>query len=179
MKGFQRNDLLFSLCGLNCGLCPMRLGGHCGGCGAGNQSCKIARCSLSHGGVEYCFQCREYPCGMYDQIDKYDSFITHQNRISDMEKAMRMGTAGYRAEQEEKIRILETLLSRYNDGRRKTLYCLAVNLLEADDLMDALREAESNPDLALLPQKERAAYMADLLQKLAGKRDLILKLRKK
>lgn len=179
MKGFRRNDLLFSLCGLNCGLCPMHLGGHCGGCGAGNQSCKIARCSLSHGGVEYCFQCREYPCGMYDQIDKYDSFITHQNRISDMEKARRMGTAGYRAEQEEKIRILETLLSRYNDGRRKTLYCLAVNLLETDDLRDALREAESNPDLALLPQKERAAYMADLLQKLAGKRDLILKLRKK
>ena len=53
MKGFVRKDQRLSLCGLNCGLCPMRLGGHCGGCGAGNQSCKIARCSLEHGGVTY------------------------------------------------------------------------------------------------------------------------------
>ena len=30
MKGFIRKNQLFSLCGLNCGLCPMLLGGHCG-----------------------------------------------------------------------------------------------------------------------------------------------------
>ncbi len=59
MKGFKRENRLLSLCGLNCGLCTMKLGGHCGGCGNGNQSCKIARCSLEHGGVEYCFQCPE------------------------------------------------------------------------------------------------------------------------
>ncbi len=74
---------------------------------------------------------------------------------------------------------MDALLSRYNDGRRKTLYCLAVNLLEPDDLKGDLREAESNPEPAALAPKERAAYMAGLLQKLAGKRDLILKLRKK
>lgn len=56
MKGFERKDQLVSLCGLNCGLCTMHLGGYCPGCGggAGNQGCAIARCSLEHGGVEYC-----------------------------------------------------------------------------------------------------------------------------
>ena len=49
MKGFERKNQLFSLCGLNCGLCPMFLGKHCGGCGNGNQSCGIAKCSLEHG----------------------------------------------------------------------------------------------------------------------------------
>lgn len=44
MNGFQRKNQLLSLCGLNCGLCPMLLGNHCGGCGNGNQSCKIAKC---------------------------------------------------------------------------------------------------------------------------------------
>ncbi len=67
---------------------------------------------------------------------------------------------------------MDALLSRYNDGRRKTLYCLAVNLLEPDDLKGDLRETESNPEPAALAPKERAAYMAGLLQKLAGKRDL-------
>ena len=65
-------------------------------------------------------------------------------------------------------------MSRYNDGRRKTLYCLAVNPLEPDDLKGDLRETESNPEPAALAPKERAAYMAGLLQKLAGKRDLRL-----
>ena len=50
MKGFTREDKRFSLCGLNCGLCPMQIGGYCPGCGGGegNQSCAIARCSLEH-----------------------------------------------------------------------------------------------------------------------------------
>lgn len=45
MKGFKRNNQLLSLCGLNCGLCPMHIDGYCPGCGggAGNQSCRIAR----------------------------------------------------------------------------------------------------------------------------------------
>ena len=71
MKNFKRDNLLFSLCGLNCGLCPMKIDGYCPGCGggAGNQSCKIARCSMEHGGIEYCFQCGKYPCEKYEGID--------------------------------------------------------------------------------------------------------------
>lgn len=82
MKGFERTALLFSLCGLNCGLCPMHLGGYCPGCGGGegNQSCKIARCSLDHGEPEYCSQCRDFPCEKYENIDLFDSFITHRIR---------------------------------------------------------------------------------------------------
>ena len=44
MKGFTRTETRFSLCGLNCALCSMHLGGYCPGCGggAGNQSCAMA-----------------------------------------------------------------------------------------------------------------------------------------
>ena len=82
MKGFKRQNQLFSLCGLNCGLCPMFLNKNCPGCGGGegNQTCKIARCSIEHDGVEYCFQCGEYPCEKYEHIDDFDSFITHRQR---------------------------------------------------------------------------------------------------
>ena len=73
MKGFERSNQLLSLCGLNCGLCPMLLGNHCGGCGNGNQSCKIAKCSLEHGKIEYCYECNNYPCEKHKHIDEYDS----------------------------------------------------------------------------------------------------------
>ena len=45
MKGFTRTETRFSLCGLNCALCSMHLGGYCPGCGGspGNQACTIAR----------------------------------------------------------------------------------------------------------------------------------------
>lgn len=33
MKGFTRTETRFSLCGLNCTLCSMHLGGYCPGCG--------------------------------------------------------------------------------------------------------------------------------------------------
>ena len=99
MKGFNRQNQLFSLCGLNCGLCPMFLNKSCPGCGGGegNQSCKIARCSMEHGGVEYCFQCSEYPCEKYDHIDDFDSFITHRRRKADLEKARQSGMEAYNA----------------------------------------------------------------------------------
>ena len=91
---------------------------------------------MKHDSVEYCFQCSEYPCGKYDHIDDFDSFITHRSRRSDMEKAKRFGIAAYNAEQAEKAKILEVFLSSYNDGRKKTLYCVAVNLLELQDLLN-------------------------------------------
>jgi hypothetical protein len=130
MKDFKRQNPLFSLCGLNCGLCPMFLGKYCGGCGHGSQSCAIARCAAAQGNVEYCFQCPQYPCEKYDHIDDFDSFITHRRQKSDLKRAQSIGIAQYNLEQEEKVRILNELLCHYNDGRKKTLFCTAVNLLE-------------------------------------------------
>ena len=110
MKGFIRENQMFSLCGLNCGLCPMFIGKYCGGCGNGNQSCKIARCSLEHGAPEYCYECECYPCEKYEHVDEFDSFITHRRQKADLEKAKRTGIATYNAEQSEKVQILQDLL---------------------------------------------------------------------
>ena len=91
----------------------MLLGNHCGGCGNGNQSCRIAKCSLAHGGIAYCFQCQEYPCETYQKIDEYDSFITHRRRKADLERAQSIGIAQYNFEQQEKTQILSFLLANY------------------------------------------------------------------
>lgn len=79
MKNFIREDQLFALCGLNCGLCSMHLGGPCPGCGGGegNQPCKIAKCSLERERIEYCNQCESFPCeedcrrGLLSKIKPY------------------------------------------------------------------------------------------------------------
>lgn len=178
MKNFIRADQLFSLCGLNCGLCTMRLGGYCPGCGGGegNQSCAIARCSLDHGGIEYCFQCGEFPCARYKSEDAYDSFITHRNRLRDLERARRDGVEAYRAEQRERCEILRILLENYNDGRRKTLFSLAANLLEPEDLREILKRLSG--EASGLSVRERAGRAAALCKEAAARRGMDLRLRK-
>ena len=177
MKGFHREDLLFSLCGLNCGLCSMRLGGYCPGCGGGegNQSCKIAKCSLEHGNQEYCSRCGAFPCEKYERVDEADSFITHLHQKSDIQKQMRIGEEAYRREQKEKADILGWLLQYFNDGRKKTFFSLAVNLLELEDLRGVREQAGMDGKHEEVPIKERAALVKTLLEE----RGIVLKLRKR
>lgn len=181
MKDFNRTNLLFSLCGLNCGLCPMHLDKYCPGCGggAGNQSCAIAKCSLLHGEVEYCSYCNDFPCERYDSINEFDSFITYQNREKDFMKANGIGIDAYNAEQTEKIEILKFMLANYNDGRRKTFFCVAINLLELQDIKSIMKQITDNTELNNLSLKEKAAYVVQLFQNVATQQDILLKLRKR
>ena len=179
MKGFERKNQFFSLCGLNCGLCPMLLGNHCGGCGNGNQSCKIARCSLEHGKIEYCYECGQYPCEKYQNMEEYEIFIPSRRRKADLERAQTIGIEQYTLEQQEKAQILSYLLSNYNDGRRKNFFCVAVNLLEIPELREVLNQIKSDGEMADLPKKEQCAYVAALLRAVAERKNIEIKLRKK
>lgn len=181
MKHFRRPDPLFSLCGLNCGLCTMYIGGYCPGCGGGegNQVCAIARCSLAHEGVLYCIDCEDYPCGKYQDIEKMDSFIVHRNQRKDLEKMKAMGLDAYQKEQQEKMKLLSRLLSGYNDGRHKSFFCLAVNLLEMNDLDDLMKEIEKKAEAIELPVKEKARVAVEAFERKAKSRGILLKLNRK
>lgn len=180
MKGFQREDLMFSLCGLNCALCTMKIDNYCPGCGGGegNQGCAIARCSLEHGGLEYCFKCTKHPCDKYNGIEEFDSFITHRHQLKDTEKVKNNGIDSYHTELSEKASILKYLLENYNDGRRKTLFGVAINLLELNDIKVGIKEIESKVSLSMTI-KEKAIIAAKQFEDVALQKGIILKLNKK
>ena len=181
MKGFTREETRFSLCGLNCCLCSMYLGGYCPGCGggAGNQSCAFARCSLQHGGISFCWECPEYPCSRYKGFDDGDSFVPHRNRRQDVAKARALGLDAYLAQLKEKRAILDELTAHYNDGRRKTLFNTAVYLLPLEDLRSVMASLGSKPELAGQSDKERALAAVKLLLEAADRQNISLKLNKK
>ncbi len=145
MKEYKRDNNLFSLCGLNCGLCPRfntKGDSKCPGCGGTDfnlkhPSCSVITCSLKHENIEYCFDCKDYPCKKYNENSK-DSFISYKNVISDFEKCKSLGINKYNDNLKNKIKVLEYLLSNYNNGRLKQFYCNAVNLLNYDDLIEIL-----------------------------------------
>lgn len=179
MRNFPRKYPLFSLCGLNCGLCPMfhiSEQDHCPGCCEKRPSCAVTRCALEHGGVEFCSLCPAYPCERYPD-HPYDSFVPYRNVKKDFEQANAMGIDSYMAMLDEKVGILRFLLANYNDGRRKSFFCTAVNLLDLADVkevMAQIRQGAQPDDL-----KAKAARAAALFQAKADERHVSLKLNKK
>ncbi len=77
------------------------------------------------------------------------------------------------------MQILSHLLSNYNDGRRKSFFCVAVNLLELSELREAMEQIQSNDEISSLPLKEQCLSVAEVFQKLAARRNIELKLIKK
>ncbi len=185
MEYKQREYPYFSACGLNCGLCPryqMDGASKCPGCCGKDfltkhPTCGILSCTQRKG-IEYCYHCDEFPCKKYDGADQSDSFITHLHQLSDFEKVKSIGIDTYKEELNEKIEILEHLLDNYNDGRRKNLFCIAVNLLEIKDLRHIVEQINSETQ-SDMPIKEKAAAAVRLFQEMAELRNISLKLRKK
>lgn len=144
--------------------------------GEGNQGCKIAGCAVERGNVDYCFCCAEYPCQKYEHIDENDSFITHRNQKTDLEKAKKIGIEAYNNEQKEKMEILDYLLMNFNDGRKKTLFCQTVNLLELEALRELLSRLEQCTYTTI---KEKGAFATEQIIEIAGKSGVDMTLRRK
>jgi len=175
---------LFSACGLNCGLCPRYNtdgSSRCPGCGGEDFlethcSCSILPC-CERKDVEFCYDCDEFPCKKYNGADQSDSFITHENQFKDMNKAKQIGIDVYYDELSKKIELLKILLSNYNDGRRKSFYCLVVNLMELDDIRMIMEQVEAkiSKDMSL---KEISAIVSQLFEEKATQKGISTKLRK-
>jgi hypothetical protein len=184
MPLYKREYPLFSLCGLNCGLCPRYQtegSSKCPGCGGENfhlkhPSCAVISCSKKHGDIEYCFLCEDYPCERYAVSSGKDSFITYKNVLKDMRYASERGLDNYKSELNFKVSFLERLISDYNDGRKKGLYCLAVNLLDVEDLKDIEQRIESIDKAVSL--KEQISLIEAWLFEKAKIKNIELKLRK-
>ena len=182
MEYKNRTYPLFSACGLNCGLCPRyHTDGisKCPGCAgegfsAVHPPCGVLSCSQRKG-IEYCFLCDEFPCEKYDGADAFDSFISHKNQFKDLDKAKAIGLDGYMAEQKEKAEILRDLLNNYNDGRQKSFFCTAVNLLDLQDIRNVMIQIkkDTTPDE---PVKEKSKAAVRLFQIAADERNISLML---
>ena len=94
-----------------------------------------------------------------------------------MKKFRVIGAELYTAEQQRKKALLNHLIDTYNDGRKKTLFGVAVNLLELNDLENIISELDGNTSNLTL--KEKAFHAARLLQETASKKNILLKLRRK
>lgn len=185
MQKYTREYPLFSLCGLNCGLCPRYQTegtSKCPGCGGPDfhlkhPTCAVITCNKKHENVEFCFQCSSYPCEKYKRISPVDSFISYKNVIDDFNKA-KNDIKGYKKLLNEKIKVLDYLLKNYNDGRSKNYYCVAINLLKIETLKSLISHIEKNISNQDIDLKSKLKLIKDLFEEAAKKENVKIKLRK-
>ena len=192
MKQYTRVTPQFSLCGLNCCLCPrFRTTGssRCPGCGGEDfhekhPPCGIISCSQRHNGVEYCFQCNEYPCNRYTGLNEKDSFISYLHVPMDMDTAKDAGLENYLDQLSKKSHILDILLDEWDNGRLKSYFCLAVNVLPLLDLEIAMSEIthkihQQTAEASTNPGNGNNGKMAkEYFDKIAAEQGISLELRR-
>ncbi len=185
MNEYKRKTPTFSLCGLNCALCPRyhaEGSSKCPGCGgpdftAKHPTCAIVTCNKKHDNAEFCYECSDYPCPRYIVPSTSDSFISYQNVVQDIDAA-KQDLPGYLIVLEAKQTILEDLILNYNDGKSKGFYCLAVNLLPLAVLEKIINWVKESALSGKMQQRNLATCIKAEMEKRAQEMGVVLCLRK-
>ncbi|KAA0003219.1 MAG: DUF3795 domain-containing protein [Thermoplasmata archaeon] len=184
MSEFIKKYPTIGCCGLDCGLCPKYYtigSSKCPGCCGSDffnkhPSCSFITCCVKKNKLEVCADCKEFPCSKFDGFDAHDSFITHRNSISNLRFIKKYGMEEFIEQQGKRMKLLDTMLKHFNDGRSKSFYCIAVTLLSIDDIEKALKKCE---EIKTDDIKIKAKILKKFLNSSAAKKGTDLKLIRK
>jgi len=146
----------------------------------GGQWCKMTRCAVRDRGYETCAECAEFPCHRFEGWDQGDSFVSHLYSIANLRAIRQGGLEAFAAQQRPRMELLRMMLAEFDEGRSKSYCCLAAALLPLHELgvvVAAAREEVALRHLGLDDRKERARALHCMLDSVAARLGLSLKLR--
>lgn len=177
-------------CGLDCGLCPRfytQGSSRCPGCCGEDfeqkhPSCSFITCCVKKRDLEVCGECSDFPCPKFDrETGAVDSFVTHRRVMQNQYFIKESGIAAFIEQQKRQMGILRTMLERYDEGRSKSLYCLAATLLSLGSLDESLTEADKVVEEQAVEKediKNRSKILREILDRHAVEENQELKLRR-
>jgi hypothetical protein len=183
----KTNHVEIGVCGLSCGLCPAyyrETKSKCGGCKSEfrmGAPCPFHNCAVKKKGIEFCGFCDENAAcarwGKFREMGKqHDSIVCYQKLEDNIVFIQRKGMEEFEKQQKARENMVRSMLSEFNDGRSKTLYCIAATILEIGELESVLEEAREKSlgfDL-----EAKSEVMHSLLDKIAENKNYLLRLRK-
>ena len=175
------------VCGLSCRLCPAyyrETKSKCEGCKSEYRmgaACPFHNCGVKKKGIEFCGFCNENTScrrwGKFREMGKqHDSIVCYQKLEDNIGFIQKNGIEEFEKQQNAREKLVRSMLSEFNDGRSKTIYCIAATILEIRDLEDVLAEARERS--MGLDVKAKSEVMHSLLNKIAENKNYLLKLRK-
>jgi hypothetical protein len=174
------------ICGLSCRLCPAyhrETVSKCEGCKTKsrvNVGCTFIRCAFKKKDLEFCWLCEDTDsCRKFRKHKEFsrhhDSFVCYQKLEENIGLA-REDVVEFEQDQKKRENLLKEMLSKFNEGRSKTYYCIASSVCEIEDLKRILDLAKVQS--IGLDIKEKSKVLHHLLDNLAKEKNLLLKLRK-
>ena len=132
------------VCGLDCGLCPRYYTAgpsRCPGCaGPGflnkHPSCSFITCCVKKEHLEVCGECPDFPCPKfktdeeYRQVKESSSYPTYRKVMPNLRFIRERGIERFMEQQRRRIRLLERMIDRFDDGRSKSYYCRSAAVLD-------------------------------------------------
>jgi hypothetical protein len=143
------------VCGLDCGLCPRFYtvgSSRCPGCaGPGfhdkHPTCSFITCCVKNKGLEVCSECSDFPCAKfksakeYEQAKESSSYPSSKKVLSNLYFIKEHGVNKFIEQQKKRIKLLETMIDHFDDGRSRSFYCKSAALLELTALERSLDKA--------------------------------------
>jgi hypothetical protein len=179
---------LAGCCGFYCGLCPKYQSAaksRCPGCKILSLtiSCKIFNCCVKERGFVTCAECDGFPCEKNNpEIFQWDDFVTRKVCIPNIKRIKKVGLETWLHEQMDRRAILENLLANYDEGRSRSFYCRATALMPINLIKEAADEVSEMVGKGKLDDsdiKGKARMCRGIIQELASKSNIDLKLRRK
>jgi hypothetical protein len=181
-----RSHPTIACCGIDCGLCPRyhTVGSsRCPGCGADgfgekHPSCSILTCCTRTKSLETCAGCAEFPCQRIAAWDKADSFVSHRKSLANLVDIRNRGLGAFLSSQEARIRLLDELKQRHDDGRSRSFFCLSAALLPPGRMRKAIAEIAKASKQGDLSPRQTAQEVRKAFEKIAIEEHVELKYRR-
>lgn len=175
------------ICGLSCRLCPhyhISTKSRCPGCKSDDRikvGCPFITCAIKRKGIEFCWHCsKSETCEKWKNHRKagrkIDSFKCYQKLEDDIAFIHKKGIVEFEKKQKHREKLLRGMLAGFNEGLSRSYYCIAVTVMEIEDLELALTEAKQKSIGMDIKGKSRILHY--ILDDIARKKNYCLKLRK-
>ncbi len=144
-------------------------------------ACSFVNCAIKKKGLEFCWDCHDFQnCQRLKNHAEYaqlhDTFTCYQKIRDNVASIRKNGIEAFEEEQRTRENLLRQMLADFNNGRLKTLYCIAATVFEIGELREVLHVAAQKATGMKLAEK--AELMHFLLNEVAQKKGYTLKLRK-
>jgi hypothetical protein len=173
-------------CGLDCGLCPrFYTVGHsrCPGCVGPNffskhPSCSFITCCVKKKNLEVCGQCPEFPCSKFKSDEEYEqwegssSYPPPKKIPQNLNFIKKHGIEKFIKQQRRRIKLLETMIKNFDDGRSRSFFCRAATLLDLTSLTISLDKATQKIKTDKIKQndvKKKAQVLKEIINEIAFK----------
>jgi hypothetical protein len=143
------------VCGLDCGLCPRYYtvgASRCPGCCgpeffSKHPSCSFITCCVKKRNLEVCAECGDFPCPKfksdeeYQQLKESSSYPSYKKVMANLNFIKEHGVEKFVGQQKKRIKLLETMIDDFDDGRSKSFYCKSATLVDPTTLENSLDRA--------------------------------------